>query len=180
MASAAQLVGLLADPARLRVVAALVLAPGTRPEVAARTGTSLREVSDAVARLAGAGLVEEGRDGVLVLVEALFAQVARSEAPPPRPSEHPDAPPDRRAVLDRFFQEGRLREIPMKHGTRRVVLDEIAQHFEPGVRYPEREVNRLLRALHPDTAALRRYLVDDGFLDRGGGEYWRSGGRVDQ
>lgn len=31
---------------------------------------------------------------------------------------------------------------------------------------------------YADTAALRRYLVDDGFLERegGGGHYWRSGG----
>ncbi|MBD0322694.1 MAG: DUF2087 domain-containing protein [Aldersonia sp.] len=26
---------------------------------------------------------------------------------------------------------------------------------------------------------LRRFLVDDGFLDRAEGEYWRAGGRVD-
>ncbi len=33
-------------------------------------------------------------------------------------------------------------------------------------------------ALHPDHAALRRYLVDEGFLSRASGEYWRSGGTV--
>jgi hypothetical protein len=33
--------------------------------------------------------------------------------------------------------------------------------------------------VHADTAALRRYLVDDGFLSRDHGEYWRTGGRVD-
>jgi hypothetical protein len=33
--------------------------------------------------------------------------------------------------------------------------------------------------VHPDYAALRRYLVDAGFLDRAGGEYWRSGGTID-
>jgi hypothetical protein len=31
--------------------------------------------------------------------------------------------------------------------------------------------------VHPDTAALRRYLVDDGFMEREAGEYWRAGGR---
>jgi hypothetical protein len=36
----------------------------------------------------------------------------------------------------------------------------------------------VLRRFHPDVAALRRYLVDEGFLDREAGVYWRAGGRV--
>ena len=59
-----------------------------------------------------------------------------------------------------------------------MLLDWVVQAFEPGVRYSEREVNELLAARHPDTAMLRRYLVDEGLLDRAGGEYWRSGGTV--
>jgi hypothetical protein len=54
----------------------------------------------------------------------------------------------------------------------------VCQVFEPGVRYAEQDANALLRAFHPDHAALRRYLVDEGFLSREGGTYWRSGGTV--
>jgi hypothetical protein len=36
----------------------------------------------------------------------------------------------------------------------------------------------LLRSFHDDVAALRRYLVDSGFLSREDGVYWRSGGTV--
>ena len=46
------------------------------------------------------------------------------------------------------------------------------------MRYSERRVSLFLRAIHPDFAALRRYLVDEEFLSRSGGEYWRSGGTV--
>ena len=59
-----------------------------------------------------------------------------------------------------------------------MVLDWLVQAFEPGVRYSEREVNDVIGARHPDTAAFRRYLVDEGMLDRAGGTYWRSGGSV--
>jgi hypothetical protein len=59
------------------------------------------------------------------------------------------------------------------------VLDRLAQLFEPGERYPETEVNRRLRGAHDDVAALRRYLVDVGFLSRDGGVYWRTGGTVE-
>jgi hypothetical protein len=37
----------------------------------------------------------------------------------------------------------------------------------------------MLGAFHDDYAALRRYLVDEEFLSREGGSYWRTGGSVD-
>jgi hypothetical protein len=37
-------------------------------------------------------------------------------------------------------------------------------------------VNLMLGQVHADTAALRRYLVDEGLLSRANGEYWRTGG----
>ncbi len=87
-------------------------------------------------------------------------------------------------VLASFLDaEGRLRTIPTKQGKLLVVLDHLAQSFEPGLRYPEPRVNDILAAFHPDYAALRRYLVENEFLDRAaqdnGWVYWRSGGTVD-
>ena len=85
----------------------------------------------------------------------------------------------RDAVLRAFVHpDGHLRELPARHAKRLVVLDHVAQSFEVGVRYPEAEVNALLRRFHGDYAAVRRYLVDDGFLTRENGIYWRSGGTV--
>lgn len=83
-------------------------------------------------------------------------------------------------VLRAFFDEdGTLHTIPSKRAKLLVVLDRLAQQFEPGQRYEEAEVNLLLKRVHPDHAALRRYLVENGFLDRDAGVYWRSGGTVD-
>ena len=36
-----------------------------------------------------------------------------------------------------------------------------------------------VEAFQPDCAALRRYLVDEGFPARDAGRHWRSGGAVD-
>ena len=46
------------------------------------------------------------------------------------------------------------------------------------MRYSEHQVSLFLGALHADYAALRRYLVDEEFLSRSDGQYWRSGGTV--
>jgi hypothetical protein len=82
-------------------------------------------------------------------------------------------------VLRAFFRSGRLASIPAAAGKRRVVFDRLAREFEPGVRYAERDVDAILRRFHDDYAALRRYLVDEGFLAREHGVYWRIGGTVD-
>lgn len=83
-------------------------------------------------------------------------------------------------VLARFLtDDGRLRSIPSKHAKLLVVLDHLAQAFEPGQRYAEAEVDLVLRGFHPDHAALRRYLVENDFLAREDGIYWRSGGTFD-
>lgn len=77
-----------------------------------------------------------------------------------------------------FLGKGMIETMPARRSRRRLLLDQVAQAFEPGVRYPERRVSEFLRALHPDYAALRRYLVDEEFLTRSSGEYWRTGGTV--
>jgi hypothetical protein len=83
------------------------------------------------------------------------------------------------AELRVFMRDGRLAQIPVRQAKRRLLLDYISQSFEPGQRYSEAEVNAVLRALHDDHAALRRYLVDADFLAREDGYYWRSGGTVE-
>src|SRR6058998_1365445 len=78
-------------------------------------------------------------------------------------------------VLRNFLVDGRLVSIPAHRSKRRVVLDFLSQQFEPGKAYPERDVNMKLGLYHRDYAALRRYLVDEEFLERRDGFYWRAG-----
>ncbi len=83
------------------------------------------------------------------------------------------------AVLKTYMRDGRIVTMPAKRSRRLVLLNHVAQLFEVGVQYEEGEVNLRLRNLHEDYAAFRRYLVDEGFLDRDHGMYWRTGGSVD-
>jgi hypothetical protein len=175
---AASIVGLLAEPARLKVVGALALGAGTIEEVASLSGLPLKDVALAARRLARAGLVH--RDGhALALHSELFGAAARAAAEAaPAPEPLSDDPAED-AVLSAFVRHGRLVSIPTQRAKRLVVLEHLVRVFEPGVRYPEREVNALLAVWHPDVAALRRNLVDEGLLTRDSGIYWRSGGWVD-
>src|SRR5215470_8801530 len=85
-------------------------------------------------------------------------------------------PPDQ---VRAFVSHGRITAIPAKRTRRRLLLDQVAQAFEPGRRYPEAAVDEILKQVFDDHCALRRYLVDEQFMSRtAAGVYWRAGGTV--
>ena len=85
-------------------------------------------------------------------------------------------PPDQ---LRPFISHGRITAMPAKRTRRRLLLNEVAQAFEPGRRYPEATVDEILDQVFDDHCALRRYLVDEQFMSRtAAGVYWRAGGTV--
>ncbi|MDQ1494667.1 MAG: hypothetical protein QOG69_1150 [Actinomycetota bacterium] len=185
---AASLLALLVAGDRLPVVAALVLGERTIEGIASRAELSTRDVLRVLTRLESAGLTSvEGSDWTLhvdVLREAVSGnRWSSGDRAHDQPSavDHagPVASPQQAAVLRSFFRAGRLVRVPVQRTKRLVVLDRLARDFEPGVRYSEAEVNQKLLAYHSDYAALRRYLVDEDYLARENGVYWRTGGTVE-
>ena len=176
--AAVEALGLLSDEVRLRVVSALVLGARSAHDVGAATSLDTRAVIKALGRLETGGLVAQD-DGGWELCLPRRRDLVRLATPPVSTGDDGVEDPTAAAVLRAFIRDGRLTSIPAAHSKRLVVLDHVVRVFEPGVRYPERDVNALLRAFHPDFAALRRYLVDEGFLAREDRWYWRIGGTVD-
>ncbi len=86
------------------------------------------------------------------------------------------ADPALRRILRTYLVRGALPVIPRGRAKRGLLLTHLATAFEPGLRYPEPEVNSIVGVWNPDVAALRRYLVDEGLLAREDSVYWRSGG----
>ncbi len=172
---AAAIVGALADDHRRSVFAALQLGATTIEQVVEAADLDTTQAAKALGRLVDVGLVI-GHRGELFVVGAAFQQAAREALARPRSGEHDGVPAAGRKVMEAFVVDGRLQGIPSARGKRLVLLDWLAQMFEPGRRYSEAMVNLIIGQHHPDTAAWRRYLVDEGFLDRADGQYWRSGG----
>jgi hypothetical protein len=179
---AASVVRLLAEPARLRVFSALVLGAGTPAEVATVTGLDIRDVLVGLRRLADGGLVElTGQRAAPV--EHVLTDLAR-QAAPAAPAEDLGYSDERvAAVLRTFVRDGRLSGLPAQRRRRIIVLEHLAQSFEPGISYSEAEVDAALKAWSADSGvdhvSLRRYLVDEDLLRRVDGVYRRSGGWTD-
>ena len=171
----------LADPERLRIAGALAADDAGAPALADRLDLPLVRVRRHLTRLAAAGVVRLLADRRTYRLDPETLRWAAEQVGPPRDAGIwlGAANEDEEAVLRTFFRDGRLTEVPTKASKRRVVLERIALEFEPGVRYDEPTVNAIVGRYWRDHASLRRYLVDEGFLSREAGVYWRTGGRVD-
>jgi hypothetical protein len=169
---------LLAEPDRLRVYSAVVLGADLPSAVADRTGLPARSVVAALRRLQQGGLIDTV-DARLVARTDVFKDSVREYAPPAAEVQPLDPDREKDSILRTFIVDGRLARIPAARGKRRVVLEHLAACFEPGVKYPEKAVDAILRAWHPDYASLRRYLVDEELLSRENAVYWRTGGYVE-
>ena len=77
-------------------------------------------------------------------------------------------------VIKKYFKDGRLTKFSMKQKYKIIVLREIIKRFEADKMYSEKEVNTILQTIFEDFVTLRRYLIENGFLDRkpDGSRYW--------
>ncbi|MEY9872441.1 hypothetical protein ABH931_001917 [Streptacidiphilus sp. MAP12-33] len=142
----APLASALSDPDRLRVFARVVLA--------GEGGLDAAELGSERARLERAGLVTVREGRAQARTEA-FADALRS---PARPEG---------SEVAQLFKDGRLTEMPVKPARRLALLAHLTERaFERGVAYSEPEVNIALKQYWDDYAALRRYLIQNGFLVR--------------
>ena len=161
-----ELVGLVAEPSRLKLLAAVALGAGTDAEAAAAAGLTARDAAAALRRLAQAGVVVRGPDGWTVDYPAL-RRAAKDSRPAAGDAAGPLAP---------FVAGRQLRSLPAQAQRRRQVLDHVATTtFTAGQQYAEATVDERLKAWcaggEVDHAALRRYLVEGGHLVRGSGIY---------
>jgi len=170
-------VGLMVDPERIAVLGRAALGPLDIDELAAELGVNPRRIQQATARLAAAGLLTDGLELDRDALRRLAMELPRAEPAADDLTDSGEWTAEEARVLSRFFSGKRLTRIPAGGTKRSIVLERLAQEFEPGLRYSEPEVNFTLQLWHPDYAALRRYLVDEGFMTRADGVYWRTGGR---
>lgn len=76
---------------------------------------------------------------------------------------------DYNKAADDFFDEnGQLKQYPSKRPVREIVLCRIAEKFEYGRDYTEKEVNQMIKEqiAFSDIETIRRALFDHDFLNR--------------
>lgn len=165
----------LADAERLKIAGLLGVEPLSHTQIAERLAMKPAEVHHHLEQLTAAGLAH--KEGNLYsldsqVVEKLSRQVL-AQSRPPAP-EYDGDEFEVKTLRAYISPEGTLKAIPTQHKKLMVILSHLVKNFEPGIKYPEGQVNQILRRFHEDTAALRRYMVDNRLLSREKGIYWRT------
>jgi biotin operon repressor len=180
----------LADETRLKMAALLASRPHTGEELAGILGVRPATVSHHLAKLAEAELViftSHGHKKLYTLrLNAVRATAQRLQSKdggllvPENadtikfyPSRVPYDEYDRKVLKDFFNSDGSLRQLPMQRKKFLVVLKHILGDIDPDRKYSEKEINDLLKRRHPDSASLRRGMIDFGLMGRKSGVYWR-------
>jgi len=91
------------------------------------------------------------------------------------PKTYKDDPGYDSRVLENFVAGGRILRIPVQRKKKLAILRWLVEDFQPGRLYAEADVNRIIGRRHRDFATFRRYLVDEEFMQRRRGVYWRTG-----
>jgi hypothetical protein len=165
-----------ADSERLKVAGALAAEPLTIEQLAHRLNIKPATVQHHLEQLSAAGLVKA--DGAVYRVDSkLLEGRARSVLAQSRPrvsaEDFEGDAYDRKILADYTAPDSSLKSIPTQHKKLLVILRHLVKLFEPGQQYIEKQVNEILRRAHEDTASLRRYLIDEKFMARQNGVYWR-------
>jgi predicted transcriptional regulator len=172
----------LADANRLKLVGLLAENEATVEELAAMLEISASTVSHHLSKLAQIGLVSaraEGYYSVYRLETAALESMAKrllSEETLPEVAKDLDRKAYDREVLKNYLKEdGRIKQLPTNRRKLDVILRYIAEHFDFGKIYAEKQVNAVIGALNEDISGLRRDLISVGYLKRkrDGSEYWR-------
>jgi hypothetical protein len=167
----------MASAERLRIIGVLVRGRARQAEIAEQLHLPIRDVFNHLAFLVHVGVISE-TDGVYDLNEKAIESLARGQFEGKRPSyeANQEKPEDARKVLKNFLNaDGSLKQIPPQGNKLLIVLNFMVDAFAFDTNYTEKEVNTILRRFHADTAALRRYLVDNSLMAResNGTRYWR-------
>lgn len=170
----------LGDETRLRILGLLARRPHCAQELVEVLELSAPTISHHIGALRAADLVRARKDPpylMYTLHEPTLRAVGGALASGRDLGALLELPGEDRAsariLRDAFDDDGRLRELPGRKRARAVVLRWLAQRFETGHIYPEREVNRILLQFHDDVAVLRHQLLEQGWMRREGGVYRR-------
>ena len=121
-------------------------------------------------------MAENPNDSESATASSVTTEPTVAADPKKRPSTRDSGSDD--PAIDQLYSRGRLVQMPSMRGRNQGLRDRLLRHiattsFELGRAYTEAEVNERLMAVYDDYTSLRRYLVEDGHLqrDRAGREY---------
>jgi len=169
----------LSDASRLRILQSLIQGDMYTELLAERLELTPPTVSFHMKKLEDAGLVVSRREQYYTVYslnrEALEQTIYQAVASAPEQTDGQQRREEayRQKVIKAFFEYGRLRAIPVQRKKKLICYGVIAERFEPGRVYEEKEVNAIISPVFEDYCTIRRDLIGEGIFRREGSRYVR-------
>ena len=169
----------LSDTSRLRIIQSLTQGDMYTELLAERLELTPPTVSFHMKKLEDAGLVVSRKEQYYTVyslnrdvLEKTIYEVAASE---PEQIDEQQKREDvyRQKVIRAFFEYGKMRAIPVQRKKKLICYELIAEHFEPGRVYEEKEVNAIISPIYEDYCTIRRDMISEGIFRRDGTRYVR-------
>lgn len=169
----------LSDMSRLRIVQSLTRGEMYTELLAERLELTPSTVSFHMKKLEDAGIVVSRKEQYYtvyslnraVLEQTVF-QVITSETVEIDEQQKREEQ-YRQKVIKAFFDYDKLRSIPVQRKKKLICYERIAEQFEIGKVYEEKEVNEIISPIHEDYCTIRRDMISEGIFKRENGRYVR-------
>ncbi|HEY5947722.1 MAG TPA: metalloregulator ArsR/SmtB family transcription factor [Kofleriaceae bacterium] len=167
----------LADPTRLRMIAAMVDRARCGQDLAAEVGVSPATVSHHLRVLSEAGLLRETRQAPYTFYQLDLEQLqnaVKSVSSPKRVRELATGAAvndDTRDVLRAFFDGPRLISLPVQRRKKEIVLEELLRRLPRRREYREPELNKFIEVVFADFCTIRREWIMAAYMEREAGIY---------
>lgn len=167
------------NESRLKIIGHLANGEKSVGELADLLAVKEPTVSHHLSELKGIGLVDVRAVGTMRIYQLnskaletmskdIFAQP--NLAALVKPSELTDE----ERVLRTWVKNGRIVDIPAQEKKKQILIRWVAGQIDPERRWTEKEFSEWLKQFNEDYAFLRRYLVDNHYMARENGIYWRT------
>lgn len=167
------------NESRLKIIGHLANGEKSVGELADLLNLKEPTVSHHLSELKGIGLVEARAEGTMRIYQLnaraletmskdIFAQTNLAALVKPKEMT------DEERVLRTWVKNGRIVDIPAQEKKKQILIRWLASQIDPDRRWTEREFSEWLKQYNEDYAFLRRYLVDNHYMARENGIYWRT------
>lgn len=169
----------LADKTRLQILKSLAVEDFYVERLSERLGLSPSTVSFHLKKLLQAGAVSSYKSQYYTMYslqravfETTILAILQEQSDEQNEQDERDEQ-YRQRVLESFMEYGKLKAIPVQRKKKRIILEMLAEKFEPERDYTEKEVNLIIAELHDDFCTLRRDLISEQLMERDHGVYRR-------
>jgi len=167
------------NESRLKVIGHLANGDKSVGELAQLLELKEPTISHHLSELKGLGLVNVRAEGTMRIYQLnAKALEAISKDIFARPNlaalVQPSDMTEEERILRNWVKDGRILDIPAQEKKKQIVLRWLAGQIDPDRRWTEREFSEWLAQYNEDYALLRRFLVDNGYMAREKGIYWRT------